>query len=103
MLSAVLVRELADLAMQDRADHVELVALAKAGNWGPPNGNVRKQVLKRFCKNITMPDPFHAAVSCIVPKTSKETKEDAAIFLPHLVFAGLGKDHPVLGRCQGHW
>ena len=94
MLSAILVRELADLALQDKADHVELVALAKTGNWGSQKGNVHKQIMHRFCKHITMPDPFHVSVSCIDPKTSKETKEDAAIFLPHLVFAGLGKDHP---------
>ena len=118
MLSAILVRELADLALQDKADHVELVALAKTGDWGSQKGNAHKQIMRRFCKNITLPDPFHVSASCIDPKTSKETKEDAAIFLPHLVFAGLGKDHPeffqqmchlgkgeleeFLGRCQSH-
>ena len=94
MPSAVLVRELADLVMQDKADHVELVALAKAGNWGSQKGSGHKQILNRFYKKFTMPDPFHVSVSCIEPKTSRETKEDAAIFLPLLVFAGLGKDHP---------
>ena len=75
MLSSVLVTNLADLAMQDKADHVELVALAKTCTW--------------------MPDPFHAPVSWIDPKETKET----AIF-HHLVFADLGKGHPdFLNRC----
>ena len=47
MLSAILVRELADLALQDKADHVELVALAKTGNWGSQKGNVHKQKLPK--------------------------------------------------------
>ena len=35
MLSAALIREIAHLALQDGAQHNDLVALARTGNWEP--------------------------------------------------------------------
>ena len=71
-LSAVMVRELANLALQDGADHPELVKLAQCGNWGLQPGNVHKQLLNKFCSEVMLPDPFPIKVKCIDPKTSLE-------------------------------
>ena len=89
-----MIRDLADLAIQEGASHPELLALGKAGNLGAQPGNVRKQIMNRFCKNMFFCDSFNVGVACIDPKTSKETKEDASIFLPHMVFAKLFAHFP---------
>ena len=93
-LSAKMIRDLADLAIQEGASHPELLALGKAGNWGAQPGNVHMQIMNRFCKNMFFCDNFNVEVACIDPKTSKETKEDASIFLPHMVFAKLFAHFP---------
>ena len=51
-LSAVKVQRLANAAMLDGASHSEIVALAKAGNFGMGAGNVHKALVTRFCKNL---------------------------------------------------
>ena len=93
-LSAVLIRDLADLAIQDGAEGADLIAIAKAGSWGSHPGNAHRQIMNKFCADIHIPDPHHGEVPCINPKTSKNTLEKAAMFLPHLVFARLGEYFP---------
>ena len=48
LLSAVLVKELADLAIQDGASHTELIKLAEAGAWGAHAGNAPFQIMRKF-------------------------------------------------------
>lgn len=93
-LSAVLIRDLADLAIQDGAEGADLIAIAKAGSWGSHPGNTHRQIMNKFCADIHIPDPHHGEVACINPKTSKNTLEKAAMFLPHLAFARLGEYLP---------
>ena len=82
-LSAVMVRELANLALQDGADHPELVKLAQCGNWGAQPGNCHRQILNKFCSDVMLPEPFSIKVKCIDPKTSLEKEDWASLFLPH--------------------
>ena len=93
-LSAVMVRELANLALQDGADHPELVKLAQCGNWGAQPGNCHRQILNKFCSDVMLPEPFSIKVKCIDPKTSLEKVELASVYLPHLQFAHLGEHYP---------
>lgn len=93
-LSASLIRELADGALQDGADHKDLVALAQAGNWGTQPGNVHRQLMGHFCSNVQIAAPYSVQVPCIHPKTSKETLEKVSIFLPHMMFSLLGHHYP---------
>ena len=93
-LSAVMVRELANLALQDGADHPELVKLAQCGNWGAQPGNCHRQILNKFCSDVMLPEPFGIKVKCIDPKTSLEKVELASVYLPHLQFAHLGEHYP---------
>ena len=51
-LSAVMIRELAHLAILDGASHSELVALAKAGRWGKWEGNVSRDLTQTFAKGL---------------------------------------------------
>ncbi len=51
-LSAKMLRDLADLAIQEGASHPELLALAKACTWGAQPRNVHKQIMNRFCKSM---------------------------------------------------
>jgi len=95
-LSATLLRDLADCALQDGASHEDLVALAQTGNWGAQPGNCHKQILHHFCANVKICDGYEVEVPCIDPKTSKPALENASIFLPHLMFSKLGENYPAL-------
>ena len=95
-LSATLVREIADLAIQDGAQHQDLVAIAQAGNWGQQPGNAHKQIMNHFCATVNIADSFEVEVPCVHPKTSADALEKASIFLPHMMFYTLGKNYPEL-------
>ena len=94
LLSAVLVRELADLAMQDGASHDELIKLAEAGAWGAHHGSAHRDIMSKFCSDVKLPEPFTLKVPCVCPKTSLEKEDHAACFLPHLMFSHLGEHYP---------
>ena len=84
-LSAVLIQELAHLALLDGATHPELAALAKAGNYGEQPGNVHKAIVATFCKKVDF-QSHEVIVPCIDPKTSLEEETKTAIYLPHIMF-----------------
>ena len=94
LLSAVMIRELADLAIADGASHPDLVALAPTGNWGAQTGNCNRQILNAFCPQVHLPEPFQIKVGCIDPKTSLEKEDMASVFLPHLQFYMLAEHYP---------
>ena len=52
MLSATMIREIASCALDDGAQHEELVHLAEAGSWGQQPGNIHRSILRRFCKDV---------------------------------------------------
>ena len=92
-LSATLIQEIAHLAILDGAQHSELAALAKAGNYGDIKGNVHRDVVATFCKGIAF-ESFHITVPCVDSKTSQLADTEAAIFLPHVLFSTLAKEYP---------
>lgn len=96
MLSATLIREIADLAIQEGAKHQDLVAIAQTGNWGQQPGNSHKQIMNHFCSNVSIATSYEVEVPCIHPKTSKDALEKASIFLPHMMFYTLGQNYPIL-------
>lgn len=85
VLSAVMIRELAHLAVLDGASHEELHALAKAGQFGQNPGNVHKHIVASFCKSLDI-ESFEVAVPCIDPNSGEEEDTTAAMFLPHMLF-----------------
>ena len=85
-LSATLIRELADCAIQDGAQHTDLLAIAQTGNWGAQPGNVHRQILNHFCSNVQLAASHDVEVPCTHPKTSKDALEKASVFLPHMMF-----------------
>lgn len=93
-LSATLIRELADCALQDRADHADLVAIARCGNWGAQPGNIHRQIMGHFCSNVQLAEPYAVEVPCTHPKTSKDALEKASLFLPHLMFSQIATNYP---------
>ena len=82
VLSAIMVRELAQLALSDGADHAELIKLAECANWGCNPGNTHRQILGKFCSDVMIAEPFCTKVKCIDPKTSLEKEEQVSFFLP---------------------
>jgi hypothetical protein len=92
-LSASLRQEIAHLAILDGAKHDELAALAKAGNYGEITGNVHRDVVATFCKDVAF-EPLEIIVPCIDPKTSQQQDTEAGMFLPHLLFSTLEKEYP---------
>lgn len=93
-LSASCIREIAHLAIQDGADHPELLQLGKAGNWGESDKNSHRDIMTQFCPDVRLAEPHYIKVPCIDPKTSLEKEDWAAVFLPHLQFAHLGEYYP---------
>lgn len=87
-LSATLIRELADCAIQDGAQHTDLLAIAQTGNWGAQPGNVHRQIPNHFCSmcNLLLAASHDVEVPCTHPKTSKDALEKASVFLPHMMF-----------------
>ena len=51
-LSAVMIREIAHLAMLDGAQHPDLYGIAKTGNFGQQHGNVHRDLMHEFARNI---------------------------------------------------
>ena len=96
LLSATMIREIASCALDDGAQHEELVHLAEAGSWGQQPGNIHRSILRRFCKDVGLEKPISVSVPCIDNKTTLEKVEQAQIYLPHLVFAGLAENYPRL-------
>ena len=88
-LSAVAIRKLAEAAMLDGAAHEELADLAKAGHYGEVAGNCHRDILARFVKHNSIPEPLEIEVPVLDPKSLKIGKEMAAIFLPHIMFSQL--------------
>ena len=94
VLSAALIREIADLSLHEGAKHPSLVALAQTANWGQHPANAHRDVMRTFCSDVQLPKPWLVKVPCVDPKSSLEKEEEAAIFLPHLVFSHLGEHYP---------
>ena len=90
-LSAVAVQEIAHLALLDGASHPELVQLAQTGGFGENPGNIHRAIVRSFCKDVHIEEHFVLEVPCIDPKSSAEEVVEAATFLPHLMFANLGR------------
>ena len=85
-LSATAIQEIAHLAILDGANHPELALMAKAGSFGENPGNIHREIVRSFCKDLQIAEPFVLQVSCIDPKSSAEDVVDAAMFLPPYVF-----------------
>ena len=93
-LSATAVQELAHCAVLDGADHAELGALAKSGNFGNNKGSIHRDLMAHFCPQVDMSHAHDVLVNCIDPKSGKETTEYATILLPHILFWNMGHNYP---------
>lgn len=91
-LSAVMIRELAHLAILDGAQHPELYALSKAGNFGQSIGNVHRDIMVEFAPTIRIQD-HEVNVQCTDPKTSNQETTTVPVFLPHVMFSNLAKGY----------
>ena len=89
LLAAVVVQELAHLAILDGASHPELASIAKCGNFGQQPGNVHRDLMSTFCKDTHVPAALPVAVECKDPKSSELEEINAGVFLPHIMFANL--------------
>ena len=89
LLAATTIRELAHLSILDGASHPELAALAKAGNFGEQAGNVSRDIITNFCKQINICDPLATEITALDPKSSQQEPVEAGCFLPHLMFGAL--------------
>ena len=88
-LSAVAIRKLAEAACLDGCKNSELLEMSKAGHYGEYPGNVHRDIMCRFVKDVCIPEPLNIEVTCLDNKTLKKGKETASIFLPHVMFAQL--------------
>lgn len=93
-LSAIQAQQLALAAILDKAEHTELGELASCGNWGEWPSNCHRDILSKFCGDIKIAHPILVPVPCLDPKSSKETVENCAVFLPCLHIHALSQHYP---------
>ena len=87
-ISAVTCGWLAECATLDGCQHPEICALSKAGCHGLYEGNIHRDTLTNFVKDVFVPDPMEVTVRCL-NKTLKKGEDTAAVFLPHMMFSQL--------------
>jgi hypothetical protein len=86
LLAAVVIQEIAHLAILDGANHPELAAIAKTGNFGQLPGNVSRDIMTTFCNHVDVAEHIGVEVPCIDPKSGEEENVLAGLFLPHMMF-----------------
>ena len=92
-LSAIVVQQLAHLAILDGAAHPELYTIAKMGNFGAHQGNVHRDLMKEFADSTCIHG--HKLLTTYVdPKSSSQEEGNADIILPHVLFSSLAKGYP---------
>ena len=89
--SGTQIRKLAHAACLDGCSHVELADMAKTGNYGKVPGNIHRDLMCRFVKNVCVPEPLDLELTCIDPKSLKKEKVLGSVFLPHIMFSELSK------------
>ena len=67
VLSTVMIRDLADRALQDGAKHPELLQIAACANWGAHQGNAHRVIMTSFCKQVDFAEATEVTVACIDP------------------------------------
>ena len=93
-LSATQVQEISHLALLEGCSSPEIHSLAKCGNFGQTKGNIHRDLVCNFCKNIHISDPIKVTVDVLDTNSRKIVKEEASIFLPHMMFSQLAEHHP---------
>ena len=88
-ISAITCRWLAECASLDGCTHPEICDIARLGCHGKYEGNVHRDALTRFVKDVNVPEPLQVSVRCLGPKNLQKGEEEAATFLPHMVFSKL--------------
>ena len=94
LVSATMVADLARCATLDGAGHPELVALGQAGSFSRHKGNISRDLLRLLGKRSRMTPAHLLKVQCLDPKSGTKDSAQAAMMLPHVVFAELGQFYP---------
>lgn len=107
-LSGILVQSLAHLAVLDGASHEEIGLLASCGAWGSQPGNIARDIHKHFLSDLRVAEPTLVNMTCLDSKTSSEVTAEAAVFLPHQMFAALREYSSLSGlfdpsKLQAFW
>ena len=106
-LSAADVQEIALASSRSSADSADVEALGALGAFGSQPGNTHRDLVRKFFKEISMPEPYQLQTKIwSKTKDGKALKQDAffPILLPHQWVATLqraGKEE-VLGTSQVH-
>ena len=67
-ISAITCRWLAECASLDGCTHPEINDIAKMGCHGKYPGNVHRDLLTRFVKDVSVPEPLQVPARCPEPK-----------------------------------
>ena len=68
LLSATVVQEISHVALLDGASHPELLALAKAGNFGDNKGSVHRDIMITFVTGVNI-EAHEVPTKCLDPKS----------------------------------
>jgi hypothetical protein len=92
-LSAIMVQEIAHLAMLDGASHHDLLAISETGHFGEYPGNVHRDSMQEFAHHLCI-DAHKVVTSYVDPKSSSLEEGTVDILLPHMLFSNLAKGYP---------
>ena len=82
-------------AVKDGVKHPELVKLSEIGNSGDQRQNSRRDLLRRFCKNMTVPRPLSMQV-CMKDKLLQTAGHELQMLSPFDLVNSIWENHPNL-------
>lgn len=92
-ISAFQATDIAHLAMLDGCQSADILALARCGNFGQNKGSASRDLVRLACQKLKLCEAMPITVDVLDPNSRKTTQEEAAVFLPHLVFSNLAEHY----------
>lgn len=74
-------------AYLDGLHHEEVVQMARCGNWGMQEGNIKRDVERLFFKDIPFASPIDIPTIGLNNKTNEVNEISMSVFLPHEIVA----------------
>ena len=92
-------------------EHPEIASVAACGNSGTCPQNTHRDLSRRYCADMAIPEPFQLTVPCFRHSDHKTlSSTQISVLLPHEWFACVAKDYTDrldelfgLSRCRRFW
>ena len=96
--------------MLSGCEHPDIIALAKRGNFGEFQGNSHRDMISLHFRKMQITQRHVVKVPMKDTKTQRETQEEVALLLPHMMFSNLSLNYPdvfqdffCVSQCLAFW